>query len=963
VLDLTRWPDADRILDEALALPAAERLAFVRRTVSDAELASALHQVLREATDDEGFLPAAGALSGALFSEWHASLEAPPPRLEPGRTVGAYRVTEWIGRGGMGEVYRAHDSSLGRDVALKILPAEVAGDAARLARLRREARLLASLNHPNIGAIYSLAEEDDVLALVLELVEGPTLADRLADGPVPLSEALDIARQIAEGMDAAAQKAVVHRDLKPANIKITPSGHVKVLDFGIARAFAREDGDAAGPEITAARAILGTAAYMSPEQARGAPVDHRTDVWAFGCVLYEMLAGQRAFAGASTADVVARVIEREPDFDALPADLPAPIRRLLRRALEKNPRRRLGYIGDALLEIDEALQPAGADPASASPQSQPAATPWIRPWMWLTAAGVVLVAIAVAGALQRAPSAEPLRLAVPVPHDHEVVVGQLPALAVSRDGRTLVYRAREGRTMRLVRQTVGTTSVEALPGTEDVTGHAMSPDGRSVIFARGGELARVSLAGGAPVRLAAFAGGVGLSWPTPDTVIVSSGGSAGLQTMPASGGDAVAFTTVDAARGHLAHVEPEALPDGRTVLFTISAVDGPHIAVTAIADGTPTLLTRGRQPRYLPSGHLVFARDRALWSVRFDPRARRLIGEPVQVIDGVERSTLNAFVHFAIADDGTLFYIPLRERAGLLRLAWVDRAGRETAVEHERRGITRFSISPDGSRLALAVADGDDRDVWVLDRARGSFSRLTVDPVVDSQPVWSPDGTLIAFRSDRDGGGVFVRRADAATDARRLTRAVRGFHIPYAFTPDGQQVIFTEFRDYTDQDIKHVSIDGTGEAALLAEPFAEMRPALSPDGRWLLYQSDESGRAEVYLRPFPDVRRARWPVSVGGGLAPAWRADGREIYFVSGGRLMALAFAGGPVPRLGEPVPLFEIGAGEGPVGPTYEVSKDGGRFLLLGRAASDPVADRPQVWVIQHWLTALERAAAAAAP
>jgi len=959
VLDLAPWPEADAILDEALALPAGARESFLQARVTDTGLRAALTRVLQEATADDGFLVPGGGTGAALFDDWRDSLSRPSPRLASGDVIGVYRVMGWLGRGGMGEVYQAHDSSLGRDVALKILPGEVAGDAQRLARFRREARLLASLNHPHIASIYSAVEEEGRLALVLELVEGPTLSERLVAGPLPVRVALAMARQVGEAIEAAQQKQVVHRDLKPANIKLSAAGNVKVLDFGIAKALSDESTDAGAPSLTGTgprAALLGTAAYMSPEQARGEAVDHRTDVWAFACVLYEMLTGQRAFPGDSAIEVLGRVFERQPDFDRLPPETPPSIHRLLRRAFEKNPRRRLGYIGDALLEIEEGI--AALDQESATP---PPEEP--RPRIRMLAVAAAAVAGAALGAVVlwalRAPepAAAVMRLAVPIAADHEIVVGQLPALAVSADGRTLVYRARQGTTMRLFERSLAGGPAVAVPGSDDVAGHALSPDGRSVVFARGGQVFRASLGGGAPVLLSALPGGASLSWGTPDTIVASGGPGGPLRRIPAAGGEAATFTAVDTTRGHLGHSAPELLPDGRTVLLTVHATDGAHIAVTSLSGGDVVTLTRGRQPRYLPSGRLVFARERALWVAPFDARARRLTGEPVQVLEGVERSTFNAFVHFAIADEGTLFYIPWRERSSLMKLSWHDRQGGELRTLREGRGLTRFSLSPDGSKLAFAVADGDERDVWVLDSARGTTARLTSDPVPDSQPVWSPDGSLIAFRSDRDGGGVFVRQSDGASAARRLTQAGGGFHIPYTFTPDGTRVLFTDFRDYADQDIRSVDLQSLAVEPVLTDHAAEVHPAISPDGKWLAYQSDESGQFEVYLRPWPDVRRARWQVSAGGGMSPTWRRDGAEIFFAGGATLMVASFSGGAPPRIGTPQPLFAVASSGERLGPQFDITSDGQRILVLSPAPVDPVADRPQVWVVRDWAVELDRA------
>jgi serine/threonine-protein kinase len=745
VLDLAPWPEADAILDEALALPPAERESFLQVRVTDTGLRAALTRVLQEATSDDGFLAPGRGSGAALFDDWHDTLSKPAARLAPGDVIGVYRVMGWLGRGGMGEVYQAHDSSLGRDVALKILPGEVADDANRLARFRREARLLASLNHPHIASIYSVVEDEGRLALVLELVEGPTLSERLVAGPAGWRRA----RTGAAGGRAieAAQQAGGPRDLKPANIKLSAAGNVKVLDFGIARPW-REAPDARQPSLTGAVHVrlLGTAAYMSPEQARGEAVDHRTDVWAFACVLYEMITGQRAFPGDSAIEVLGRVFERQPDFDLLPPETPPSIHRLLRRAFEKNPRRRLGYIGDALLDIEEGIA-ALEQGVETPPSPEPRRTTGTLKLAAAALAGAVVGVIALWALRTPEPPASVAHLAVPISADHEVVVGQLPALAVSPDGRTLVYRARQGTTMRLFERSVARGTAVPIPGSEDVAGHELSPDGRSVVFASGGQVFRATLGGGAPVLLAAA--GASLSWgrPTPSW---HPAGRGRLRQFPPPVAKVVPFTTVDTARGHAAHRCPRLLPDGRTVLLTVHATDGAHIAVTSLNGGDVVTLTPGRSPA-TAVGRLVFARERLLWWRR-SMRARRLT-EPVRVLDGVStaRSTRSCTSRSpTTARSSTSVARTLRADEAVVARP----AGRQAGHAQEGRGLTRFSLSPDGAKVALAVADGDDRDVWVLDTARGSTARLTFDPVPDSQPVWSPDGSLIAFRSDRDGGGI-----------------------------------------------------------------------------------------------------------------------------------------------------------------------------------------------------------------
>jgi serine/threonine-protein kinase len=723
---------------------------------------------------------------------------------------------------------------------------------------------------------------------------------------------------------------------------------VKVLDFGIAKAIST-DGVRTDVHSTItdplAGGALGTAAYMSPEQARGESVDHRTDIWAFACVVYEMLTGRRAFEGQSSTEVLARVLERDPDFGRLPAGTPEEIRRLLRRGFAKDPQQRLGFIGDALLELRDAAS-AAEGPRPAGVRTSPAPARWLWPLAG-AAAGALMAALVLRSAAPLPPV--PSNVSVPIPAAHEVVVGQLPALAVSRDGRHIVYRAREDGVMRLYRRSLDEADAVPLTGTEDVAGHAISPDGQYVAFVRDGQLYKMAIGGGAPAALTKVAGGAAISWGTPETVVFSGGAGDTLRWVSAAGGDGQVASTLDQAAGDRAHSWPELAADGRTLLLTVTTADGHFVAVTTLGTGDPpTRLTAGRQPRLLPSGLLVFARDRGLWTARFDARSRRLASEPMPAIDGVDRSGLNGFVHFGVSDSGDLVFVPFRERAGLRAVTWTDRTGRLLAPEMERRGITRFALSPDETQLAVAVADGDDRDIWVHHRQRGATTRLTADRGTETQPVWSPDGRVIAYRGDHEGNGVFVRTADGASPARRLTSAGDTVDIPYTFTPDGSRLLFTRFRDYSDQDVLSVPIAGGAPTPVLAERHAEMRPALSPDGRWLLYQSDQTGRLEVYLRPFPNVGASRWPVSTAGGTSPAWAADGSVIYFVEGTTLTSLSFRAASPPRLGRPQPLFDLGPSEDRLGSEFEASADGSRILVMRDAPG--AAERPEVRLVLHW-------------
>ena len=953
----------DRWLDEALALPPDARAAWLGARAADGPAAVAraarVKAALAELDADDGFLAPGGALAGPLFHEWRERADEVPdeaPALGAGTVIGAYRTLERIGAGGMGEVYRARDTRLGREVALKVLPAHMGQHPDRVARLRREARVLAALNHPNIGAIYELEEQDGVSLMVLELVEGPTLGERIASGPLPLDEALRIARQLVDALEAAHARGIVHRDLKPGNVKLTPGGLVKVLDFGLAKVLRDEDDDAGPgpPTLTSLGVVMGTAAYMSPEQVRGEPVDHRADMWAFGCVLYEMLTGRRAFDGKTNADVLAQVLEQVPPLDRLPAATPAAVRTLLDLCFAREPGGRLGHIGEARRWLGAAGEPAPAGSTRAVAGVFARRSLW-RAWPAVLGLvfGGVISAVVMRSVMR--PSPPPVaRLNVPVPVTDELVTGALPAVALSPDGRTLVYRARRHGRLQLFKRSLDRADPDPIPGTENAMAPFFSPDGEWLAFDRDGALMRVAVAGGTPVKICDTGGGSSAAtWTDRGDVLFAPTAGRGLHRVPASGGTPVTVTRLDEGRGDLYHALPEALPGGDAAVFTIGSRNTAHVAVVQLRTGTVQVLLEGRQARYVPSGHLVFVRDGALWVVPFDVRRLSLGGPPVLVLRGLE-STGSA--HFALARDGSLLYVPPRDLVPPRRLVWVTREGREEPTGLEPLRYERSSLSPDGTRVAVVITEGGGEDLWVEDLARGTSLRLTFDPGVDTAPVWTPDGRAVVFRSERDGGGLFRVPADGTGRPERLMRSTGPLHTPYAFTADGRTLLYTEFRNYRDQAIGALQLDGDRRATIIVdEPSAELRPALSPDGRWLAYQSDATGRFEVYVRPYPAVAAGKWQVSAGGGTSPQWAPDGRALFYFDGRAMVRVptsgtaGFTAGPVHVLFGFAPYAER------LGPIYSVSPDGRRFLMLkDDSLRENVAARRQLLLVQNWMSEL---------
>jgi eukaryotic-like serine/threonine-protein kinase len=959
--DLSRWPEADALLDEALELQGPARTSWLAGVARrDAALAQALAAVLREDEPDE-FLEPGGALRSPVASDLAAAQESDDvPRLPPGTRFGPYRVVELLGRGGMGEVHRARDVRLERDVALKVLPARWAADAGRRARFDREARVLASLRHTAIAAIYHVEEHAGIVALVLEVVEGQTLAERLEQGPLDWRAAVSLARQLVEALDAAHQRGIVHRDLKPANVKLPPEGGVKVLDFGLARAFSSDDDSSASGLTTLdgqAGQVLGTAAYMSPEQAMGKRVDARTDVWAFGCVLFEMLAGQRAFGGTSIRDVLTHVVERDPDFDQLPPRTPEPLRRLLRRCLQKDPRKRLGYIGDALLDFDEAVSGGTAAPEVVSPRRGARLSPFAAAVVGAAVAGATVAAAAGSAWWVSRPAAAPprtLRLALPLVDGERFFSAYVSTvLALSPDGSTAVYRAQRGGVMQLYVRGLDAVEAIPLPGTANATGPFFSPDRRWLAFDRDGVLMKVSFVGGPAVRICDAPGGMTGAWADDDVIYFSAGVGRVIQRVPASGGTPVPLTTVRTDEGEISHATPAVVPGHRMLLFTIFRVDGPRVAKLDLTTGEITPLIEGKQPYYLPSGHLVFARGGALWVAPFDVRRGAVTGAEVPAVTSVlDTGGVNGGAQFALSPTGALLYAPVQRVVSARDLLWYDRSGVETALPLEPRGISRLALAPDGTRVAMSVGTGLEHDIWIYDLRRDTLTRVTSHPEVDTAPVWSPDGRTIAFRSDREGGGLFLQQVDPPDEPRRLTRPNGPMHTPYDFTHDGRAVLFTEFRSYPDQDIGMVDIASGEVTWLLTDPVAQMAPHVSPDGRWLAYAANDSGRFEVYVRPFPDVHAARWQVSSGGGQSPRWSPNGRELWFDDGKAInvVDVTMEGGTL-SLARPRPIFSpTSMYRDRLGPTFDIAPDGKRMITTSIDRLPPTGPSP-LMILENWL------------
>jgi eukaryotic-like serine/threonine-protein kinase len=872
--------------------------------------------------------------------------------IAPGTVIGPYEIRALVGAGGMGEVYRAHDGELGRDVAIKVLPTEVADDPSRLARLRREARILASLSHPNIAAIYGFADAPGVRGLVLELVEGPTLEERLQRGPLATAEAVGMARQICQALEAAHERDVIHRDLKPANIKVRPDGTVKVLDFGLAKALARE-GEAdlsQAPTMTAAETqsgtILGTAAFMSPEQARGRPLDRRADIWAFGCVLYQMLTARRAFEGDTVSDVLAAVLGRDPDWSRLPSDTPVGVRRLLRRCLAKDPQRRLRDFGDALIELDDAVAPEGDFASSGRVEGR-------------SGAGAVVVTAVVfalgAGWLLGSwfgrgdePPRPVTRLTLALPPDQQLDATDAAApLALSADGLRLAYVATgEDARTRLYLRRLDAFETVPMRGTEGARYPFFSSDGEWVAYFADGKLKRASVRGGAPLTICDVPEiGRGGVW-IPDGTIVFAAGNEGLVQVSARGGVPEPVTIEGWAGRSMSW--PALLPDGRNLLVSVDNGLGGTLAVLSLDTGRLRELGPGLQGRYLPTGHVLFhashGREGELRVVRFDSDRQEFLGESVAVLDGVFRAANAGGVYFAVSHGGTLVFAP-----GDLThsLVLVDRGGRRTRLTEDRRGFRFPRFSPDGRRVAVTI-DPRPSEIWVYDLARGTGAPLATE-THSLAPIWTPDGgSRVIYTA---GGDLHWRAGDGSTPAERLLSRT-GAQYPNSWTRDGRTLLFSEQRSGAPFSIWRLPLEGD-PSPVMATDAHERFGALSHDGRWLAYESDETGRFEIYVRPYPAVETARWLISATGGHSPVWSPEDRELFYMNGAKLLAVPVAAeGSSFAAGAPVELFE-----GPFDVTqtrnFDVAPDGERFVMV---EVDPYSRPTRLQVVTGWFEELRR-------
>jgi Tol biopolymer transport system component/tRNA A-37 threonylcarbamoyl transferase component Bud32 len=878
--------------------------------------------------------------------------------ISPGSRVGPYEVVSQLGEGAMGVVWRARDTKLLREVALKILPDHFADDPDRLSRLQREAQLLASLNHSNIAQVYGLEHVGTGGCIVMELVEGETLADKLRHGPIPLDEAIEIAKQLADALAAAHERGIVHRDLKPANIKLSPNGTVKVLDFGLAKPLAAkssQSGSSMLPTIASgstAGAIVGTVAYMSPEQARGKEVDARTDIWAFGCVLYEMLTGRPAFDGETTTDMIAKVVTGQPDLDLLPPGVPQSIRFLLAATLNKNIQQRLQHIGDMRLFLDQRFFRATPAPAPTAAVAQKTRR---GTWLMIALFAVTLVAVSVAVALyvRTGSSAN-----APMMHFEVGLPGYVAGASASPDGQRIAYIGEPpGDTRAIWIRPVGAETAQKLPGTDKPTAGLWSPDSRSIAFVAEGKLKKIDVATGS-IQIIGDAGDQprALGWSSAGAILFTKDNV--LVRVPQEGGTITPVTALDSSRKESLHALPVFLPDGNRFLYAVvsSVPENAGIFVGSLDGKIKTRLrplgARLAGLAYAPQGYVMVAGE-SLAAQRFDASKLRLDGATVPVVDDPVES-------LSVSNTGLLLYRKAATTSANKQLTWFDRTGKQLGPVGTAANYVDVELSPTGDRVAADITTNNNRDVWIIDIARAVPSRITFDQAPDWAPIWSPDGSQILFASSRNGSTHMYQKSSAGVGNEELVFKRDGTEVPGSWSHDGRYVVFSQLKGsaVARNDLWLMSMSGERKASpFLESPFDKAQARISPDGRWLAYISNDSGMYQVVVQSFPDPNGGKWQITAQGGIEPRWRRDGRELYYLGfDGKLMAVAIKADRTFEATSPVALFEtplmVSRGQLPRDRRYDVTSDG-PFLIAVPAGSTAPAP---VTAVVNWASSLEK-------
>ncbi len=878
----------------------------------------------------------------------------------PGRRLGPYEILSAIGAGGMGEVYKARDTRLDRTVAIKILPTHLAERAELRERFEREAKTIASLNHPHICTLYDTGHQDDIDFLVMEYIEGETLAQRLQKGSLPIQQVLQYAIEIADALDKAHRKGITHRDLKPGNIMLTKTG-TKLLDFGLAKL--KQEAAPVIPDsqlptvnsaITSEGTILGTLQYMAPEQVEAKEVDARTDIFAFGAVVYEMATGKKAFEGKSSASVMAKIMEAEPpSMASLQPMTPPALDRVIKTCLAKDPDERWQTAGDLCRELKWIAESGASSAVPAVATSERAHT--LR--RWALAAGLACVLIAtIAGFavwnLKPTPPKPVTRTVITLPPGDRLVGPDQPALALSPDGKQLAYAAIRGISSQLYLRSMDSQEARPISGTDGASEPFFSPDGQWIGFFAGGKLKKISVSGGAAVTLGNAGNPLGASWSSQGIIVYAPLLSLPLQQLSDAGG--APQPLIPLGKGEASQLWPQFLPGGQAVVFVAgnSPADA-HVAVQAIATGKRLNLPGGTQPRYAASGHLLYTQGGTLMAVPFDPQRLEMKGTPVPVVEGVAYSVSYSSSQYSISDVGSLVYVSGGSQANLRRMVWVSRNGAEQPLPAPPQGYEYVSLSPDGRRAAVEL----ENQIWLYDLARDTLTRFTFEGSSNTSPEWTPDGKRIAFKSNKEGGTVNLYRqlADGSGGLERLSTDQYA-QVPRSWSPDGQFLAFHENNPKTQKDIWVLRMSDRKSLPFLVTPFNEGGPTFSPDGRWMAYVSNESGRPEVYVQPFPGPG-GKWQISTEGGTEPAWNHNGRELFYRSGNKMMALDVATQPSFSPGKPHMLFEgqYFRSDWPlIGTAYDVSPNGQRFLMV--KPTEQASSATQINVVLNWFEELKQ-------
>jgi eukaryotic-like serine/threonine-protein kinase len=886
--------------------------------------------------------------------------------LASGTRLGPYEIQSPLGVGGMGEVYRARDTRLDRSVAIKILPSQFSADPVRKQRFEREAKTISSLNHPHICTLHDVGSQDGVDYLVMECVEGETLAKRLEKGPLPLDQVLKFGMQIADALDKAHRSGVIHRDLKPGNIMLTPAG-AKLLDFGLAKPTAPLTSVATltaavtqSSPMTEQGTIVGTFQYMSPEQIEGKELDGRSDIFSLGAVLYETLAGQRAFPGKSQLSVASAILEKEPaPISTIKPLTPPALDHAIRRCLAKDPDERWQTARDLALELKWSAEGGSQLTSAPAGAAKGIRARWRRALLW-GAASLLLAAITGLAVWSLKPST-PLpvsRTVITLPPGHRLAGLDQPALALSPDGTHLAYVAVQGGTQQLYLRAMDSLEARPILGTEGAFGPFFSPDSQWLGFFASTKLKKISVSGGAVQTLGDATLAHGESWSNQGTIAFSPATASFLQQVSEAGGPLQPLTRL--AAGEVSHRWPEFLPGGKAFLFVASTSSfnwtNSQVAVQTLGTGERRNLVQGAtHPRYATSGHLVYAQAGSLMAVPFDARSLTVTGTAVPVVENVSHSPTAGSAQYSISTTGSLVYVPGGVQANQRKMVWVARNGAEQRAALPERSCMFPRISPDGRRVAVGIAEHETQ-LWLYEFSREALTRFTFEGNVNLNAAWTPDGKRIAFQSSKEGPpNIYWQQADGSGGLERLTTSEYA-HVPMSWSPDGQLLAFIEVNPSTQRDIWILRMSDRKAQPFLKTRFDESVPRFSPDGRWLAYVSNESGRYEIYVQPYPGPG-GKWQISTEGGTEPAWNPNGQELFYRSGVKMMAVDIVSQPNFAAGKPRTLFEGQYELSPAtSPNYDVSPDGQRFLMLKSAAETGESAPTQINVVLNWFEELKR-------